>query len=293
MGVISLTNRDHAATGTNRKVGSRAWLQPSNRNRSMQSRTTHGTKEQTKDSDFPGSACCESSNLRDDSINDMKRLKSIAAGALALSLWARAQLTAQRASISPLSEEMRRSMTGKSWKPGCPVSLDDLAAVQVKYFGFDAAAHEGTLVVHKRFSSEAAQIFDELYKAHFPINKVSPWENYGPDVYAEQDITVGFYCERAQDAPSEWSGHAYGVAIDLNPRENPFLDARQGWWPKTSAKLAPRDGAKGKLSPDTEAFRIFARHGWAWGGFYVGEPDLMHFYKFTIGGTGSPLERLM
>ena len=46
-----------------------------------------------------------------------------------------------------------------------------------------------------------------------------------------------------------------------------------------------------KISPNSEAFRIFAHHGWAWGGFYVGEPDLMHFYKETYGGTGNVLER--
>jgi hypothetical protein len=67
----------------------------------------------------------------------------------------------------------------------------------------------------------------------------SPWENYGPHVYAEQDITVGFYCERADDAPTEWSSHSYGVAIDLNPRENPFRDVKKGWWPPTSAVFAP------------------------------------------------------
>jgi hypothetical protein len=219
------------------------------------------------------------------------RLSRMTVIIFAVSVWASAQTPLSNPNISPLSAEMRAAMTGKSWKPGCPVPLDDLAAIRVTYFGFDGRTHQGILVLHKRFAAEAAQIFDEFYKVRFPINKVAPWENYGPDIYAEQDITVGFYCEKADDAPTEWSGHAYGVAIDLNPRENPFRDVKKGWWPKTSAALAPRDGGKGKISPGTEAFRIFSRHGWAWGGFYAGEPDLMHFYKFTTGGSGSPLER--
>jgi hypothetical protein len=182
-------------------------------------------------------------------------------------------------------------MTGKSWKPGCPIPLDDLAAIRVTYFGFDSLTHDGTLVVHKRFADEASKIFQELYEIRFPINKVSPWENYGPDVYAEQNITVGFYCEKADDAPSEWSSHAYGIAIDLNPLDNPFRDARNGWWPKTAAMLAPRDGGRGKVSPKTDVFRIFAHHGWAWGGFFVGDPDYMHFYKIMAPPGGNPLER--
>jgi len=219
------------------------------------------------------------------------RWKFTAATALALCVCASAQLSSTGPRISPLSADQRAAMTGKSWKPGCPVPLEDLSAVQVTYLGFDRATHEGTLVVHKRFAADASKIFQELYAIHFPINKVSPWENYGPDVYAEQDITVGFYCEKADDAPNEWSGHAYGLAIDINPLDNPFRDAKKGWWPKVSASIAARDDGRGKVSPNSEAFRIFARHGWAWGGFYIGEPDYMHFYKFTVGGGPNPLER--
>jgi D-alanyl-D-alanine carboxypeptidase len=197
----------------------------------------------------------------------------------------------QEPRISPLSNDMKKEMTGKSWNSGCPVSLEDLSAVHVTYFGFDSATHEGVIVVHRRFAKEALAIFNELYAIRFPINKVAPWEQYGPDVYAEKDITVGYYCRKADDAPDEWSGHAYGVAIDINPLDNPFRNAKTGWWPSTSVALVPRDGGKGKISPNTEAFRIFAHHGWAWGGFYVGEPDLMHFYKETYGGTGNVLER--
>lgn len=219
------------------------------------------------------------------------RRMHIGAIAFALSVSAMAQSRPHRPNVSPLSPEMKAAMTGKSWNPGCPVSLDDLSVVRVTYFGFDGQTHEGNLVMNKRFADETSAIFQELYAIHFPINQISPYENYGPDVYAEKNITVGFYCRKAQDSPGEWSGHAYGVAIDLNPLDNPFLDAKEGWWPKTSAAFSARDGGKGKVSPNTDAFRIFARHGWAWGGFYVGEPDYMHFYKLTYGGSGNVLER--
>ncbi len=196
------------------------------------------------------------------------------------------------AKITPLSAETRAAMMNKSWTPGCPVPLDDLASIQVTYFGFDHLTHVGTLVVHKRFAAEVYAIFEELYAVRFPINRISPYENYKPGgESAERDVTVGFYCRKAQDAPNEWSGHAYGIAIDINPMENPFLDAKEGWWPKQSTSYVPRDDGRGKISPNTDAFRIFARHGWAWGGFYAGEPDYMHMFKVTLGGSGNVLER--
>ena len=96
---------------------------------------------------------------------------------IAFSFGLSAQTPSGNPNISPLSAEMRAAMTGKSWKPECPVPLDDLMAVHVTYLGFDGGTHPGTLVVHKRFAAEAAQIFDELYKVRFPINKIDPWEN--------------------------------------------------------------------------------------------------------------------
>jgi D-alanyl-D-alanine carboxypeptidase len=39
-------------------------------------------------------------------------------------------------------------MTGVSWKPGCPVPLEDLRAIRMRFWGFDARAHKGVLIVN-------------------------------------------------------------------------------------------------------------------------------------------------
>lgn len=190
---------------------------------------------------------------------------SISIAIFCLSAMALSQSSQVQPTIRPLSSDERAAMTGKAWSPGCPIPLDDLLSIRVTYFGFDHLTHEGTLVIHKRFAQEASAIFQELYEVRFPINKIDPYENYevgGGN--AEKNVTVGFYCRKAQDAPTEWSGHAYAIAVDLNPFDNPFHDAKEGWWPKGADARSARDDAKGKVSPNTEAFRIFARHGWAW-----------------------------
>ena len=194
-------------------------------------------------------------------------------------------------SVSPLSASARQAMTGKSWKPGCPAPLADLRAIDVLYVGFDGMQHNGTIVVHKRFTSDVVAIFQELYKARFPIHKVAPWEQYGSNVYAQRDITVGFYCEKADDDPSEWTSHAFGMAIDINPFENPFLNEHGQWWPAAAAANGPREAGRGKITWDSPALLIFARHGWSWGGFFHGEKDYMHFTKVAVGGSHDLLAR--
>jgi hypothetical protein len=216
--------------------------------------------------------------------------KCTAALGLFLSAGANAQSKPNDPAIAPLSSEMKAAMIGKSWKPGCPVSLDDLVSVRVVYLDFDGHTQEGMLIVNKRIADDTSRVFQELYSIRFPIHKVAPWENYGPDVYAQQNITVGFYCEKADDAPTEWSSHAYGMAIDINPLLNPFLDLDHKWWPKLAAQYVARDGAQGKVSPQAEVFGILTRHGWAWGGFDAGVPDYMHFNKVTV-GDGAKMDR--
>ncbi|MDE1149755.1 MAG: M15 family metallopeptidase [Azospirillaceae bacterium] len=214
-------------------------------------------------------------------------------GAMGITVAAALGMAAQTAAagtIAPLTEAQRTAMTGIAWKPGCPVALDDLVSVAVTYQGFDGKAHDGALVVNKRIANDVASLFADLYAAHFPVNRVDSWEKYGSTIYAEQNITVGFYCEKADDAPNEWSSHAYGMAIDINPLINPFLDLQHNWWPKVAAQYTPRDGAPGKVSPQGAAFQIFTRHGWIWGGFDAGVPDYMHFMKVTV-GDGARMDR--
>ena len=64
------------------------------------------------------------------------------AATLALAALAGPAAAADAAAIAPLSPEARAAMTGKSWHEGCPVGLDDLAAVKVAFVGFDGADHE-------------------------------------------------------------------------------------------------------------------------------------------------------
>lgn len=44
-------------------------------------------------------------------------------------------------------------------------------------------------------------MFGSIFQAHFPIHKVDLYDDYASK-YAENDITVGSYCRKADDAPS-------------------------------------------------------------------------------------------
>ena len=70
--------------------------------------------------------------------------------------------------------------------------------------------------------------------------------------------------------------HAYGLAVDLNPVENPYVGCGQSRDPaarryRDRSRHRPRDG-------DPRVVEAFRSIGWGWGGAWTGNTkDYMHF----------------
>ncbi|MGZ5500862.1 MAG: M15 family metallopeptidase, partial [Nitrososphaeraceae archaeon] len=80
--------------------------------------------------------------------------------------------------ILPLDERIKNEMRGVSCHTGCPVGLDELRLVRVKYYSFDETTKNGELVVHKDVADEVLKIFGELYDIHYPIKQIVRIEKF-------------------------------------------------------------------------------------------------------------------
>jgi hypothetical protein len=179
-------------------------------------------------------------------------------------------------------------MNGQSWREICPVPLDDLVSIHLKHVGFDNAVHDGVLVVHRKLAKETVEIFGELFAAGFPIERMQPYEDFPVGEYAAHNDTVGFYCRPAQDNPKVFSSHAYGhigghqLDDKSISRSEGLVASRLKWRPQSLGARA--------ATAESEAVKIFMRHGWIWGGL-LDPPDYMHFSKITVGDEDNPLQR--
>jgi hypothetical protein len=187
------------------------------------------------------------------------------------------ELPAFRGSVSALSPAVRRSMTGVSWRPGCPVGLDELRLVRARYLGMDGRAHTGRIVVRRDVATEVVAVLRRLYAARFPIRRMVPVDAYGGSDYRsiEADNTSAFNC-RYVDGTTRWSEHAYGRAIDVNPVENPYLLGSRVLPPSGRAYLSRSRARPGMATRNGVLVRAFASQGWAWGGRWS-SPDYQHF----------------
>jgi hypothetical protein len=167
-----------------------------------------------------------------------------------------------------------------SWRRGCPVAPAQLRRLRVTYWGFDRRAHTGTLVVNVRVVWPLVKVFSRLYAARFPIRRMRPIDAYGgnDERSLAADNTAAFNCRYAIAAgPKRWSSHAYGLAVDVNPVENPYLD-RGRVHPRAGRAYLDRSRRRpGMAVPGGVLVRAFASVGWQWGGRWSASPDYQHF----------------
>lgn len=170
-----------------------------------------------------------------------------------------------------------------SHRAACPVPLTDLRLLRIRYVGFDGVVRTGKLVVQEDHATGVAQVFDELYDARWPIARMRLVDAYRADDDRSMaaDNTSAYNCRRVAGS-ADWSAHAYGAAIDLNPVENPYV--RDGSVaPPSGRRFAGIDRSRGATVPrgvikaGDVVVRAFARIGWEWGGNWSSSKDYQHF----------------
>lgn len=163
---------------------------------------------------------------------------------------------------------------------------DQLRLVTVDHWGFDGVAHTGELVVNVNAADDIVAVFDRLFASRVPIGKVVTIEHYPGEGVAldaasmADDNTSAFNCRHAVNpgAPPAWSEHAYGYAIDVNPVENPYVQADGVVVPEAGAAFLDRaDVRPGMAHAGSELNAAFASVGWSWGGDWASHPDYQHF----------------
>jgi len=169
------------------------------------------------------------------------------------------------------------------WHRGCPVWLSQLRVITYRYHGFDRKTHIGQIVVNAKVAQQLAGVFGKVYRARFPIRDGAFSSTYGPHPDQSGDVTASFECRDAVPSPCSggssthhWSMHAYGEAVDLDPRENPYVGCGMTR-DKTALSYMRRSWHRpGMVTPAVR--QAFASIGWGWGGSWVGSTkDYMHF----------------
>ncbi len=184
-----------------------------------------------------------------------------------------------------ISEDLRQRIWGVSYQENDNIALSELRYLRVLHVGFDGETHIGELMVHQSIAEDILEIMSELYRQNYPIEKMLLIDEYGADdesSMSENNTSAFNYREIA--GSSRLSRHALGLAIDINPRYNPYVkqtgDGEVLVSPANGGEYADRSQEfPYKIAEGDLCLQLFAEHGFAWGGYWNSVKDYQHFEK--------------
>ena len=167
---------------------------------------------------------------------------------------------------------------GSSWRPGCPVAPAELVLLRLTHVGFDGRPRTGELVVARDVAEEVSGVFGTMYAEQFPVRRMVTVDRFGSDDDASMafDNTSAFNCRQVTGG-TRFSEHSYGTAIDVNPRENPYVTSSRVLPPEGREYLDRSDVRPGMVVEGDVVVRSFDALGWGWGGRYRSLKDYQHF----------------
>lgn len=165
-----------------------------------------------------------------------------------------------------------------SWTEECPVGLDELVYLTMSHLGFDGRYHTGEMIVNAQVEQDVVEVFRRLHEAGFPIEemRVIRADEIDAPPTGDGNDTTSFACRPAVGTQS-WSQHAYGLAIDVNEFQNPYVKGDLVL-PELASSYVDRANARpGMIFEGDVVTEAFDAIGWGWGGRWSSLVDWMHF----------------
>lgn len=200
---------------------------------------------------------------------------------------AKAQATVYKKGFSyqKLPAPIKKKIKGVSYRKNPNIKYKDLRYVQVRYYDFAGKVQDGELIVNKKIARKTVQIFYELYQIKYPIERMELVDEYGADDEKSMRANnTSAFNYRTVAGTSRLSKHALGLAIDINPRINPYINNKGVLTPANAKGYRQRNAKKCKekyasymIQPNSKITKIFKKYGFSWGGDWKYSKDYQHF----------------
>jgi hypothetical protein len=160
-----------------------------------------------------------------------------------------------------------------------------LDTLQVQHVDFQGKTQQGIIICNRAIAQDLREIFSELYRRKYPIERIRPISEYGDDdERSMQANNTSCYCYRPIEGSTKLSNHALGRAIDVNPLYNPCVRRKKDGTlliqPATGRPYVDRSKSfKYKITTKDLCYRLFIQHGFRWGGSWRSLKDYQHFEK--------------
>ena len=187
-----------------------------------------------------------------------------------------------------IGNEIKEKITGISFPSEFDnqyksINYEDLKYINIKHYDFNGNIKTGEIIVHKEVAEETVKIFYELYEAEYKINKMVLIDAYnGDDELSMSDNNTTCFNYRVVKNSKTLSWHAFGLAIDINPLNNPYIKGNTISPQNAGDYINRKLQLPEMIDYNDLAYKTFTKYGWKWGGNYKSLKDYQHFYKEGI-----------
>jgi poly-gamma-glutamate synthesis protein (capsule biosynthesis protein) len=188
-----------------------------------------------------------------------------------------------RGESSAIPAETRERMRRFSWRATLPGGFigphfDELRLLRVTHWDFEGRLKQGELVVASSVAEDVLNVFRAIHQAQFPIAQLRLIDDYaGSDEASMADNNSSGYNCRPIAGTTRPSKHAAGLAIDINPLQNPYVIGGVVYPEAASSYVERQSERPGMLFDDGPVVRAFIQVGWRWGGHWQEPQDYHHF----------------
>ncbi len=190
-------------------------------------------------------------------------------------------------------------IAGKSF-PGeeaSQVALSELKYVRLLHYDFNGNICVGELIVGADYAEEYLAVFRELFLNQYPIRSMQLIDNFwdeGDDAFsadqksiaADNTVCFNYRTQKPQWSTENLSSHARGLAIDVNPLENP--DVENGVSKESAEETqnyVDRSGAAEDIHMISEGdlcWTAFTNNGFVWSGTQEEGKTSYEYQHFSV-----------
>lgn len=193
--------------------------------------------------------------------------------------------------ISEITEgdNIYQRIAGQSFVYNNDIALSDLRYLKMLHVNFDGNYQVGEMIVNASVAQQVTEIFELLCEARYEIYSMylidDFWVGNGTDsdTNSIDHNNTSCFCYRPASGGGNLSRHAMGLAIDLNPQQNPYVRINAD-----GSLSCEHENAYDYMSNRTSdmphvitesdyAYQLFTARGWTWGGNWNNPKDYQHF----------------
>ena len=191
-----------------------------------------------------------------------------------------------------VNDDIYNRIINKSYIENDSIKLEDLIYIKFLHYDFNNNVKEGELIINRKIKDNIINVLKELFDNKYQINSFKLIDNYFDNEEDKiaidrksilDDNSYSFFYRKIYGT-DKLSNHAYGLAIDINPRENPYLPVIDGKYDYTYLDEQDKYYIENRdknldhvITHDDLLYKVFVKNGFSWGGDWDTSKDYQHF----------------